>query len=63
MKITEIDRIAYELYFKYANLRSFAIMHTDSFFEYKDIYYFKHFYFEANMLLRKQKLEKLNGIN
>jgi len=66
MKISEIDNIAYKLYTSHANSRltkknkklSMEYIKIELFVEYKKI--FNSFYQEANIILRKEKINNLN---
>ena len=62
MKISELDIIAYKLYKTYANKniinKNMDIIKIDLFSEYNFI--FKDYYKDANIILRKNKINKIN---
>lgn len=62
MKISEINNIAYQLYLNYINeqLIPKGITHItlEEFMDYKTI--FDIFYKDANTILRKEKISKIN---
>lgn len=58
-KDSKLDELAYQYYLVYvANLSNNVFVHKWYFIENKDM--FKEFYNQANRVLRKEKIEKIN---